>query len=45
VALNGYGLWVGLMLLLTAINYGFPIANLMGRQDTSVPVVHIGAVR
>jgi cytochrome c oxidase subunit 1 len=43
VALNGYGLWVGLMLLLTAINYGFPIANLMGRHDTSVPVVHIGA--
>ena len=45
VALNGYGLWVGLMLLLTAINYGFPIAHLLSRQDTSVPVVHIGATR
>ena len=44
-ALNGYGLWVGLMLLLTVINYGFPIAHLMFRQDTSVPVVHIGASR
>jgi cytochrome c oxidase subunit 1 len=45
VALNGYGLWVGLMLLLTAINYGFPIAYLMSRHDTSVPVIHIGAGR
>jgi cytochrome c oxidase subunit I len=45
VALNGYGLWVGLMLLLTAINYGFPIAHLMSRQDTSVPVIRIGATR
>ena len=42
-ALNGYGLWVGLMLLLTVINYGFPIANLIGRHDTSVPVVPMGA--
>jgi cytochrome c oxidase subunit 1 len=45
VALNGFGLWVGLMLLLTAINYGFPIVHLMNRQDTSVPVIHIGAGR
>ena len=45
VALNGYGLWVGLMLLLTAVNYGFPIAHLMSRQDTSVPVIRIGAGR
>jgi cytochrome c oxidase subunit 1 len=42
-ALNGYGLWVGLMLTLTLINYGFPIVHLMFRSDTSVPVVHIGA--
>lgn len=35
VALNGYGLWVALMLLLTAITYGFPIVHLMNRQDTS----------
>jgi cytochrome c oxidase subunit 1 len=44
-ALNGYGLWVGLMLALTVINYGFPIFHLMFRSDTSVPVVHIGASR
>ena len=45
MALNGYGLWVSLMLLLTLINYGFPIAHLLTRHDTSVPVVHIGAGR
>jgi cytochrome c oxidase subunit 1 len=44
-ALNGYGLWIGLMLALTVINYGFPIFHLMFRSDTSVPVVHIGASR
>jgi cytochrome c oxidase subunit 1 len=44
-ALNGYGLWVGLMLTLTLINYGFPIFHLMFRSDTSVPIVHIGASR
>jgi cytochrome c oxidase subunit 1 len=44
-ALNGYGLWVGLMLGLTMINYGFPIFHLMFRSDTSVPVVHISAHR
>jgi cytochrome c oxidase subunit 1 len=44
-ALNGYGLWVGLMIMLTLINYGFPILQLMFRSDTSVPVVHIGASR
>ena len=44
-ALNGYGLWVGLMLLLTLINYGFPIAHLMSRPDTSVPVIPIGEGR
>ena len=44
-ALNGYGLWVGLMLALTLINYGFPIFHLMARSDTSVPLVHIGASR
>jgi cytochrome c oxidase subunit I len=44
-ALNGYGLWVGLMLTLTLINYGFPIFHLMVRSDTSVPLVHIDARR
>ena len=44
-ALNGFGLWVGLMVMLTVINYGFPIFHLMFRPDSSVPVVHIGASR
>jgi cytochrome c oxidase subunit I len=44
-ALNGFGLWVGLMLTLTVINYGFPIFHLMFRSDTSVPIVHIDASR
>jgi cytochrome c oxidase subunit I len=44
-ALNGYALWVGLMLTLTAINYGFPIFHLAVRSDTSVPLVHISASR
>jgi len=42
VALNGFGLWVALMLLLTVINYGFPIAHLMSLHNTSVPAVRIG---
>src|SRR5665213_2019987 len=45
VALNGFGLWVALMLLLTAINYGFPIAHLMSLHDTSVPAIRTGAAR
>jgi cytochrome c oxidase subunit I len=44
-ALNGFGLWFGLMIMLTVINYGFPIFNLMLRSDASVPLVHIGATR
>ena len=42
---NGYGLWVGLMLLLTVINYGFPLVHLIARHDTSVPIVHVGGGR
>jgi cytochrome c oxidase subunit 1 len=41
-ALNGLGLWVGLMLMLTVINYGFPIAHLMALRDTAIPVVRVG---
>jgi cytochrome c oxidase subunit 1 len=40
-ALNGFGLWVGLMLLLTLINYGFPLAHLLSLKDTSVPTIRI----
>jgi cytochrome c oxidase subunit I len=44
-ALNGFGLWVGLMLLLTLINYGFPIVHLMSLKDTSVPAIRTDAGR
>jgi cytochrome c oxidase subunit 1 len=43
VALNGHGLWLALMVGLTVINYGFPIAQLAFRNDTSVPAVYVGA--
>ena len=38
-ALNGFGLWLGLMLALTIVNYGFPIANLLATSGTAVPAV------
>ena len=41
--LNGFGLWFGLMVLLTLVNYGFPIAHLLATPETSVPVIRIGA--
>jgi cytochrome c oxidase subunit I len=45
VALNGFALWLALMIGLTLVNYGFPIAQLMTRSETSVPSVPIGAQR
>jgi cytochrome c oxidase subunit 1 len=45
VALNGFGLWFSLMLGLTIINYGFPIAHLLALPDTSVPVVRVGGAK
>jgi cytochrome c oxidase subunit 1 len=44
-ALNGLGLWVGLMLVLTVVNYGFPIVNLLTLPNASVPVIPVGAAR
>ncbi len=44
-ALNGFGLWVGLMIALTVVNYGFPIAHLLALPETSVPVVRVGSAR
>ena len=44
-ALNGLGLWFGLMVALTAVNYGFPIAQLASLPQTSIPVVRIGGPR
>lgn len=44
-ALNSFGLWVGLMIGLTAVNYGFPIAHLLSLPGTAVPAVPVGASR
>ncbi len=40
--LNRFGVWVAMMIALTVVNYGFPIAQLAALKDTSVPVVRIG---
>ncbi|CDY75220.1 Cytochrome c oxidase (B(O/a)3-type) chain I [Caballeronia glathei] len=45
VALNSFGLWLALMIGLTLVNYGYPIAQLMTRAETSVPAVPIGVQR
>ena len=45
VALNGYSLWLVLMVGLTVVNYGFPIAQLLALKNTSVPAVYVGAGR
>ncbi|MGE5489722.1 MAG: b(o/a)3-type cytochrome-c oxidase subunit 1 [Actinomycetota bacterium] len=43
--LNGFALWLALMIGLTVVNYGFPIAQLMSLKQTSVPAVPIGEER
>jgi len=43
LALNGFAIWVALMIGLTITNYGYPILTLAARQDTSVPAVYVGA--
>jgi cytochrome c oxidase subunit 1 len=45
VALNSFGLWIALMIGLTVVNYGYPIAQLLALQQTSVPAVWIGGQR
>ena len=42
LALNSFGLWIVLMVGLTLVNYGFPIAQLLALPDTSVPAVYVG---
>jgi cytochrome c oxidase subunit 1 len=42
VALNSFGLWVAMMIALTLVNYGFPIAQLAMLEDTKVPAVRVG---
>jgi cytochrome c oxidase subunit 1 len=41
-ALNGFRLWLALMIGLTLFNYGYPIASLIARPDTAVPAIPIG---
>jgi cytochrome c oxidase subunit I len=45
IALNSFGLWLVLMIGLTVVNYGYPIAQLMVLKETSVPAVYVGAGR
>lgn len=40
-ALNGFALWLTLMIGLSLINYGFPIAQLINTPNTAVPAVPI----
>ena len=40
--LNTFGLWVGMMIALTVVNYGFPIVQLALLPGTAVPVVTVG---
>ena len=41
-ALNGMGLWVSLMIALTIVNYGFPIAHAIATPGTAVPAIIVG---
>jgi cytochrome c oxidase subunit I len=43
--LNGYAVWLGLMVGLTVLNYGFPIAQLVTNPATNVLAVFVGAQR
>ncbi len=40
--LNTFGLWVGMMIALTIVNYGYPIVQLASLPGTAVPAVSIG---
>ena len=44
-ALNAFALWLALMVALTVVNYGYPIAQLAALRDTAVPAVYVGGVR
>jgi cytochrome c oxidase subunit I len=44
-ALNVFAPWVAMMIALTVVNYGFPIAQLATLKETSVPAVHMGGGR
>lgn len=40
--LNSLGLWVGMMIALTVVNYGYPIVQLALTPEASVPIVPVG---
>lgn len=40
--LNGFALWISLMVALTIVNYGFPIAHLITTGGATVPAVYVG---
>jgi cytochrome c oxidase subunit I len=42
VALNTFALWVAMMIALTLVNYGWPIAQLAALEQASVPVIPVG---
>jgi cytochrome c oxidase subunit 1 len=44
-ALNGFGLWVALMIGLTVTNYSYPIVQLALRPGGAVPAVYVGEQR
>ncbi|MDB5744701.1 MAG: cytochrome oxidase subunit [Polaromonas sp.] len=41
--LNSFGLWIAMMIGLTVVNYGYPIAQLAMLKEASVPVIPIGS--
>ena len=43
LVLNSFGLWVGMMIALTVVNYGYPITQLAMLKEASVPVIPIGS--
>jgi cytochrome c oxidase subunit 1 len=43
--LNGFGLWLGLMVALTVVNYGFPIAHAIATPGTAVPAIRVDLPR
>ena len=44
-ALNGFGLWVALMIGLTVTNYSYTIVQLALRPGGAVPAIYIGEQR
>jgi cytochrome c oxidase subunit 1 len=42
-SLNGFGLWLAMMIGLSVVNYGYPIVQLASLKEASVPVIPIGS--